>query len=342
MHQAQANIISEFDIEWPDLDRTKKNHGSTHELAIDRHHIYVTGQNMHQIAKFDYQGRLLEFYRLPLGSGPHGILLDGKGRLWVSLEFFGKVVRLDEHGDIVREIDVRLHAEGANVPINPAPHGIGLDADGETIWFTGKRTSTVGKINPDGSVQHFQLNTLAAMPIYLSRGPDGNIWGTELLGNSILSVSGQGEVREFVIPTPNSRPIGVIADPSQPAMWFTEEAGMKIGKIDVHGHITEFQVPIGDGHHILASLAFDRETNLWVQVYAAANDPNPNSRDYLLKFDRSIREASSSTIASVPYTAYELPSRETIMHRIKPDYDGNLWFTELRTDKLGKALLQCG
>jgi virginiamycin B lyase len=326
--------ITEYNLNWP-----SPNQGSTHELVINERHIYVSGQNMHQVAKCDYTGQVIDYFKMPDGSGPHGILLDKQGRLWVSLEFAGMVVQLNDEGKIVKKVDVHIYAQGAPKPINPAPHGIGLDADGETIWFTGKRTSTVGKINPDGSVEHFQLNNLAALPIFLSAGPDGTLWGTELLGSAILNVSGDGTVREFTIPTPNSRPIAVIPDPSEPFMWFTEEAGAKVGKIDMAGNITEFPVPALQRNDILASLAFDYENNLWVQVYVDQNNPDPAGPDYLLKFDKSIRKLTGSDVGGVPFSTHTLPSRGTVMHRIKPDYAGNLWFTELMTDKLGKIAL---
>ena len=147
-NSSTLGIITEYSLNWPGGLT-----GSTHELVISEQFIYVTGQNMHQVAKFDYQGNLLKYFKMPQGSGPHGILLDKKKRLWVSLEFHGKVVRVNEDdGRIEEEIDVKLYAEDAKTPINTAPHGIGLDADGETIWFTGKRTSTIGRINPDKSV----------------------------------------------------------------------------------------------------------------------------------------------------------------------------------------------
>jgi virginiamycin B lyase len=331
---ATLGTITEYSLNWPG-----KAHGSTHELAIDEQHIYVTGQNMDRIAKCDYDGRIVDYYEMPEGSGPHGILFDKQGRLWVSLEFAGVVVQLDDQGNIARSIDVRIFAQGAKTPINTAPHGIGLDADGETIWFTGKRTSTVGKINPDGSVAHYQLNNLAALPIFLSAGADGTVWGTELLAGALLNVAGDGAVREFPIPTSNSRPIAVIPDPSEPCMWFTEEAGVKIGKIDRTGRITEYPVPALQKNDILASLVFDRDNNLWVQVYVDQNNPDPAGHDYILKFDSSIRQVEGSDISGVPFSIHALPSRKTVMHRIKMDYAGNLWFTELMTDKLGKITL---
>jgi virginiamycin B lyase len=330
-------IIVEYDIDWPNIPSGLAH--STHELAIDAEHVYVTGQNMHQIAKFDYQGKIVDYFDMPDGSGPHGIIFDGHGRLWVSLEFFGLVVQLDRSGNIVREVDVRLIAEGSRSPINTAPHGIGLDADGETIWFTGKRTSTIGRIKPDGSVEHFQLNNLAALPIFLSAGADGAIWGTELQGGAILRISGDGVVNEFQIPTSNCRPIAIIPDPDAPCMWFTEEAGVKVGKMDFEGRVTEYSIPALQKNDIVASLAFDRDHNLWVQVYVDHNNRNPPGCDYLLKFDKAIRGVAGSDISGVPFTCHEVPSRWTMMHRIKIDHEGNLWFTEMMTDKLGKVTL---
>jgi len=329
-----VGIITEYSLNWPDGKTA-----STHELAVGKKFIFVTGQNMHRVAKFDYNGKLHTYYDMPHKSGPHGILIDKKGQLWVSLEFHGKVVRLDEEGCIKEEIDVQLHLDDEKTVINTAPHGIGLDADGETIWFTGKRTSTIGRIKPDRSVEHFQLNTLAALPIYLSAGADVGIWGTELFGSAILNISHDGVLNEYPIPTTNSRPIAVIADPSAKFMWFTEEAGVKIGKIDMGGNITEYHVPALQKNDILASLAFDHEGNLWVQVYVDTTNPTPAGYDYIIRFDKSIRDLTTDDLSGVPFTMHTIPSKMSMMHRIKMGHDGNLWFTEMMTDKLGKIQL---
>ena len=337
--------ITEFPINWPvDSRRSpEKNHGSTHELVITSDHVFVTGQNMDCVAQFDHNGNLLHFFNMPFGSGPHGLMLDRQERVWVSLEFIGVVVRLDENGKIVEEIDVKMYPAGSKKPINTAPHGICLGIDGETIWFTGKRTSTIGRINPDKTVEHFQIETLAAMPIFLHAGPDNSIWGTELLGNKILKVSEDGTVHEIEIPTTNSRPIGIIPDPGGDCMWFTEETGVKIGKVAFDGKewkITEYHVPALQHNDVLASLAFDDESNLWVQVYVDMNNPKPTGYDYIIKFDKSIRNLDGNDISGVPFRRYAVPSRSVMMHRIRKDKQGNLWFTEMMTDRLGKVTLK--
>jgi len=330
--------ITEFSLNW--LPTTPPTSASTHELVISDKYIYVTGQNMDQVARLDLATNEIKHYQMPKGSGPHGLLIDKHKRLWVSWEFACMVVELDEDCNVVAKIDVSMLATNSAKPVNVAPHGIGLDADGETIWFTGKRTSGIGKISPNGRVEYFEFNTLAALPIFLNAGPDGCIWGTQLLGNGIAQATHHGHINEYLIPTPNSRPIAVIPDPSEPYMWFTEEAGVNIGKIDMNGNITEYKVPARHKNDILASLAFDFDGNLWVQVYVDHANPVPAGIDYIICFDKSIRNVVGTDIHNVPYTMHDLPSRMSMMHRIRPDAKGNLWFTEMMTDKLGKITLK--
>jgi len=224
-----------------------------------------------------------------------------------------------------------------------ASHGICLGVDCETIWFTGKRTSTIGRINPDKTVEHFQIDTLAALPIFLNAGADDSVWGTELFGNKILKITAEGAVHEIDIPTPNCRSIAIIPDPSGKCMWFTQETGVKIGKVAFDGKewkITEYPVPALQKNDVLASLVFDDEGNLWVQVYVDMNNPNPSGYDYIVKFDKSIRNLKTNDLSGVPFSTHTIPSKCSVMHRIEKDEEGNLWFTEMMADRLGKVTLK--
>jgi virginiamycin B lyase len=110
--------------------------GSTHELTFNHRQggkvFWITGQNYDHIARVDLDGNPT-FFDMGKGSGPHGIEFDDQGRLWVSLEFSGCVVRVGDGGTIEEEIDVRIHAKDAKEPINTHPHGLGIGADGKTI-----------------------------------------------------------------------------------------------------------------------------------------------------------------------------------------------------------------
>lgn len=332
-----TGIITEYPLNWPGDIK-----GSTHELIIDKEHIFVSGQKMGYVAKLDYQGNVIAHFKMPDGSWPHGVLLDKHNRLWLSLEDRGLVVRLNkETGGIEHEIDVSIHIAGTKTHINTAPHGIGLDADGETIWFTGKRTSTLGKINPDGTVEHFQLETLGAIPIFLAAGPDKGIWGTELQGNNILHRRIDGVLKEYNIPSAASMPIGIVEDPvHHDKMWFTEQNNMKIAKITMDGTITEIPVPALQPTDYLGSLVFDNENNLWIQVYISGNDMTGKGFDYLVKYDHRSLFAPAGKTVPLNYTIYPLPRRQCMLHRIKVDYNGDIWFTEMMSDRIGKVTLR--
>jgi virginiamycin B lyase len=316
------------------------HHGSTHEITYHRNGddvLWVTGQKYDTLVKLATDGRT-SLYSTGPGSGPHGMGFDAAGRLWVTLEFAGKIARLDENGHIVKEYNVCLNGNPSE--INTRPHGLGIGDDGETIWFTGKATGTVGKIAPDGKVQHFALSTAGSVPIYIRNGPDHNMWATELVGNAIARITPSGKVTEFEIEkTPNSRPIAIVPEPGGQAMWFSEEAGNKVGRIDPDGEIVEYPVPRSQENVLLAGLSFDHENNLWVQQYVNHNVPTRGGTDYLVKIDKAILTANPSDIMGIPFTFYPVPSENTMMHRIIRGPDGNMWFTEMSTDKVGRLSL---
>jgi len=314
--------------------------GSTHEITFDHNGgnvLWVTGQTYDTLVKVQTTGSM-SLISLPSGSGPHGIDFDAAGHLWVTLELAGKIARVDDNGAIVAEYDVSLNCTGCATEINTHPHGLGIDADGQTVWFTGKATGTVGKITPTGEVLHYALKTVGSVPIYIKAGPDGNMWVTELVGNAIARVTPDGVVSEFPIPTFNSRPIAIVPDPNGNGMWFSEEAGNKVARIDLNGSITEFPLPRKRRNYILAGLAFDNQGNLWVQQYVDQNNPLPKGPDFILKIDKSILTADPSRPRTYPVNSYPVPTRQTVMHRIIQGPDGAMWFTELAANKVGKLV----
>lgn len=320
--------------------------GSTHEITFDANGgktLWITGQNYDRVVRVSESGQM-KLFALPKGSGPHGIEFDEDGRLWVTLEFMSQIVRLDEEGRIVQTIDVSLPC--ATCPegkLRTHPHGMGFGADGKTIWFTGKSTGTIGRIAPNGTITTYPLATVGSVPIYVRSGNDGTMWVTELVGNAIARITAGGTVKEFAIPTHNSRPIAIVPEPGSNNMWFSEEAGNRVARITPDGTITEFPIPMSQPNVILAGLTFDSDRNLWVQQYVNQNaptpaNPSPAGSDHIVKIDKSI--LSATDITNVPITFYKVPTTQTIMHRILQGPDGNIWFTELGVNKVGKLVLR--
>ena len=339
-------LVTEYHLNYP----SNPTSGSTHEIVDDPandNSYWITGMSMDYVVHYYGNTNTAQYFAMPMGSMPHGIVFDPRGDLWVSLEYAGQVVKLDQTtGAILVSVDVNIQASPSSpVPLNPHPHAIAIGADGVTIWFTGKNTSTVGKINPvngvitsASTVTHYNLPTVAATPIYLELGTDGNIWGTELTGNNIFRVTPTGTVTEFAIPTSNSRPIAIKVGPAgDPYLWFTEEAGNNVGKISYSGVIEEFPVPKSQSNSILAGLAFDAQGNLWTQSYVNQNNLPPTGPDYIVRMGNTILNAPNGDISSVLITRYQAESEGTVFHRIILGDDGDMWFTELALNNIGKV-----
>lgn len=311
--------------------------GSTHELTYDRDGgrvFWVSGQKYDHIARIELDGSAT-YHPMPVGSAPHGMVFDARHRLWVTFEGLGQLARIERDGTIAETIDVSIHSPQVGA-INPHPHGLTIAKDG-ALWFTGKLSNTVGRVDGTGAVWHFVLPSPGAVPIYIAQGPDGNMWCTELGAGAIARIAPDGQVDEFPIPTPDSRPISIRPGPDGRSMWFGEEAGGRIGRIDLSGRIAEFPVPLTTRNAILAGLAFDDAGDLWVQQYVPPPPEGPTGDDHIVRFDRAIQDAPAGDLSGVDITYFKAPSQRTVMHRITQGPDGDIWFSELGIDRIGKV-----
>jgi virginiamycin B lyase len=68
----------------------------------------------------------------------------------------------------------------------------------------------------------------------------------------------------------------------------------------------------------------------------------PEGPDHIIKLDKTIHSSRAEDLSRIPVTYYEVPTRLTVMHRIIHGPDGNMWFTELGADKLGKVIIGKG
>ncbi|HEU0134785.1 MAG TPA: hypothetical protein VFR28_08175 [Allosphingosinicella sp.] len=306
--------------------------GSTHEIAFDQKRpadLWITGQNYDWVVRVTPATGKMGFVPMDPGTGPHGIEFDGDGRLWISLECTGRLIALGPDGK--KTADLAL-------PAGTRPHGLGIGPDGRTLWYTGKTTGTIGRVDPGtGKVTEYALEDPTSTPIYVKAGPDGSMWATELTGNRIARVTWDGHLAEYEIPTRNSRPIAIVPGPDG-AMWFSEEAGSRIGRIDRDGRIAEFVVPKPEGrpNMLLAALAFDSKGDLWVQQYVDGAAPKPAGDDYVLRIASAGLKAGPQGLKPAHLTRYPVPTKNTVMHRIIEGPDKAMWFTEMHSDKVGR------
>ena len=133
-------------------------------------------------------------------------------------------------------------------------------------------------------------------------------------------------------------------------MWFSEEAGSRIGRIDLScvaraeaagrptaGCLTEYPVPRPQPNMILGGLAFDAAGNLWVQQYVDQNHPDPEGADRIVRIDRIGLAAGPGGLRAEHFAFFPVPTRRSVMHRIILGDDRTMWFTEMGADRIGRV-----
>ena len=102
-----------------------------------------------------------------------------------------------------------------------------------TLYSTLLPQSQLLKLAPDGTMTLYTLPQATAWPYGITRGPDGNLWFTEVNGNRIGKITPSGMTTEYQIPTANSMPRGITTGPDH-NLWFVESAGNKIAKLAIN------------------------------------------------------------------------------------------------------------
>jgi virginiamycin B lyase len=314
--------------------------GSTHEITFDQYaehpeDLWITDQNSDSLVKMALDGSYVVF-PMPAGSGPHGSAFDKHSQLWLTLQFSHELVRVDGEGVIQQTFDLTKACTECGER-KPGPHGLAFGADGETLWFAAKDGGYIGMVRPDGSMEAYPLPDPTALPIYIAPGPDGNMWFTEYHGSKIGKITPDGVITEYATPTPNSGPISIHNGPDSETMWFSEEYGNRIASVNVNdGTITEYEIPRSQSNYVLAALEFDANGNLWLQQWIDPANPTPSGPDSIIRVAASFFDAPTSPVPADEITNIEVPSQNTGMHRVIVGPDGNVWFTELNLNIVGR------
>jgi virginiamycin B lyase len=184
--------------------------------------------------------------------------------------------------------------------VAPAPDG--------TVWFTGQRNGTLGRLNPhDGSFKLVNLGKGAA-PHGVTIGPDGAPWVTEGGQNAIARVDpGTAAVKLFRLPEKYADAnlnTGVFDKTG--IYWFTGQSGY-FGRLDPKsGDIRVFEAPRGVGPY---GIAVTPKGEVWYASLAG---------NHIARIDLATGKA----------TAVEPPTPGQGARRVWSDSKGRLWISE--------------
>ena len=204
------------------------------------------------------------------------------------------------------------------------PTSLARGDDGAT-WFA--NGNVVGHMTPSGEVHSFRLPK-DVRSFSIANGFDGEMWFTDQGTTAIGRISPSGKVQMFPTPTREGNPIGIGGDANpfsitkgpDGAMWFTESAADRIGRIDPQGSITEYKLPSYDRVHANPQgIVLGPDDRLWfvqpLDETVAAFDPKTKR---FSEYDLPVKDAFPSDITSALGVLFIADPNNGII-RMKPD-----------------------
>ncbi len=279
-----------------------------HDIAVEGSGtVLVTGMFTHQLYRLDPATGRIDRILIPVANAnPRAIELDSLGQPWVVLGSPKKLAMMTRDSQW-RTFDVGVY-----------PHSLAVGRTGK-VWFNGHFThspevigslsAASGKIETHEVPAHPDLGAGPGGPIpYEIRvGPDGRVWGSELLGNRIFAFTPATRKFEvFQLPLPHSGPRRLDVDAGG-MVWIPAYAANLLIRFDPETRkFTQIPLPIRDAAPYIVRA--DPATGaLWIGTGAA---------DALLRYDP----------ASQRFDSYTLPSRGAmIRHLVIDSQRGAVW-----------------
>jgi streptogramin lyase len=232
---------------------------------------------------------------------------------------------------------------GANVGVftafptgRNAPSNITAGPDGN-VWFTSycdggncgafptycarsECGATIGRITPQGAIQHFPIPFTYSAPDNIVTGPDGNLWFIQY--DQIRRITTTGALTDFGEKLDGSRSIITGPDGN---LWFTEEGG--VGRITPAGAITHFRPHAGSLD--TANIAAGPDGNLWFTEPGGAKVGRITPAGAITEFampgmQQGKGEASEGAAGNAGYAL------------ITTGPDGNLWYVDPALPFIGR------
>ncbi|GMR15104.1 MAG: hypothetical protein BMS9Abin30_0724 [Gammaproteobacteria bacterium] len=277
--------------------------------------IWLVGQGGDYAARFDPDSEEFRRKELPPGTGPHNLIIDRDGTLWIAGNRQAFIGRMNyTTGELTR----------FPMPIETArdPHTLAFSGRDE-IWFTMQWSNYVGRLNKhSGEIELVPMQTEKARPYGIKIDSQGHPWIALLGTNGLATVDPKTLKLEVVnLPRAGAR-LRRLAITRDDRVWYTDYAGGYIGSYDAQtGEIREWKTPSEQSGPY--AMAADADGRIWF----VETLPQPN---LLVGFD---------PVTETMFSITAIPSGGGSVRNMVFDPDRNsLWFGT-DTNNLAQAIL---
>ncbi|MGA9572484.1 MAG: hypothetical protein WBS20_00910 [Lysobacterales bacterium] len=199
--------------------------------------IWLVGQGGDYAARFDPETGEFRRRDLPPGTGPHNLIIDWDGTLWIAgnrQAFIGRMNYLS--GELTR---FTMPDESAR-----DPHTLAFSGR-DVIWFTMQWSNYVGRLHKgSGAVDLVPMQTEQARPYGIKVDSEGHPWIALLGTNGLATIDPASlELNVVRLPREDAR-LRRLAITTDDAVWYTDYNQGYIGRYDpATGEFTEWKTP---------------------------------------------------------------------------------------------------
>ncbi|HET9342974.1 MAG TPA: hypothetical protein VFO25_08685 [Candidatus Eremiobacteraceae bacterium] len=180
-------------------------------------------------------------------SGPSGLTSDQSGVLWFAESNVAKIARMTIGGSFTE------YATGLS---GSTPLAVAIAGD-NSVWYLDSGRNSVGHLTFPGGAPTFVdygIPTNPSDPAYITLGPDGALWFTELGIGSLtgcqigrITTGASPSITEYLMEfQPQPAPDGDVCLGITSAggnIWFGEADSGAIGRVTPSGVVTEYGIP---------------------------------------------------------------------------------------------------
>ncbi len=304
-------------------------------VTVDRHGNPWFGLGSGSVGTIDHRTGKLKVYPLANSNAGIGVIkFDEAGNAWFPEGNAPGVGELNPVTGKEHEFLLPLPSRQAGL----VPTFVQVDDEGN-IWFNEVDFSDatggkIGRLSADGVITEWAVPTVGAEIEEIALDHEGRLWFAEQ-GNINLNPSPdrvavldpeQQTITEYLSPTPNSRPAGILVA-ADDTVWFSEHAADKIAHLFpklAHGIVT---------HVSPVKTAVSPSLTLQTSVPGAPTNPVTTAAS---------ATAVASTVTHSPgIVEYNLPHSGSLSNTedMRFDRNGNLFFEDDVTAQIGELVL---
>jgi virginiamycin B lyase len=274
-------------------------------------------------------------YRMPSPQeGPMAIAAAADGTIWFTIDQAKAIGRI--RGGRIE----RLATPGRNFE----PLGLAVAADG-SAWYTDIEARAIMRINPEGEISRFAIDSAIVRLGRLAIGGDGSVWFADTADTGVTQLR-NGAFIQHELGSAGAGPYGVVVN-TDGIVWATLQSNSKLVSIEPNGRIATIDLPRAGA--VPTDIAIAADGALWflqfrgnrvgrfkdgtfsefeVGEQIAGLSGLAVAGDGAVWFGM-VRQSSLGRLRDGRLVTFRLPRDGARPYSLAVDPDGNIWYADI-------------